>query len=94
VTPARARAWKGGRTKPSRQALKLFWLHANELVLTPEFRGFRIRKDTIVDPHNQVLSRSNFEGYHQWLQFAAEAAKSSKDPAMLDRYYALLQQVS
>lgn len=94
VSRATADSWKAGRTKPTRQALKLFNLYANEQVLTPEFRGFRIRKATIVDPQNQVLSRSNIEGYHHWLQFAAEAAKASNDPAMIERYFALMQKVS
>jgi hypothetical protein len=94
VSPGTAARWKAGTTKPTRQALKLFGLFANELVLTPDFRRFRIRKNALVDPQGQKLSVSQLEQYQVLLQFTAEVAQRSRDSADVDRYYALLQQVS
>jgi hypothetical protein len=93
VSVATARAWKECRRKPSRQALRLFALYANEQVLTPQFRGFRVRKGALVDPAGQALSASQIGGYSMILQFAAELARSSSDGQDRARYYQLLERL-
>ena len=93
VSAATAGSWKAGRSKPTRQALKLFQLYAQEQVLTSEFRRFRIRKNILVDPQGLTFTVAQLEMYHMMLQAYGEAARSSKDPAVIERYYELLQQV-
>jgi hypothetical protein len=87
---ATARAYKDGSRKPSRQALKLFSLHRQELVLGPEWRGFTIRGGTIVDPAGVATTRAQLEGYQIIMQWAAFIA--SRNPELQREFYDLLKQ--
>jgi hypothetical protein len=89
VSLATAKAYKDGIRKPSRQALKLFTLYRQELVLGPEWRGFTVRKGTIVDPAGVVTTRPQLEGYQIIMQWAAFVA--SRDPELQHEFYELLK---
>jgi hypothetical protein len=89
VSIATATAYKRGVRKPSRQALRLFVLHRDELVLDAEWRGFHIRRGAIVDPAGNVTTRAQLEGYAMILQWVAHWA--SCDPKIRREYNDLLK---
>lgn len=89
VSLTTAKAYKAGTRKPSRQALKLFSLHRQELILGPEWRGFIVRKDTIVDPAGQATTRAQLEHYQLIMEWAASVA--SRDPDLQHEFYELLK---
>lgn len=49
VSEATARHFKRGSRRPSPQAQRLWWLHLQGRVLGPEWRRFRVYKQSLVD---------------------------------------------
>ena len=89
VSVATASGYKDGSRKPSRQALKLFSLYRQELVLGPAWRGFIVRDGTIVDPAGVATTRAQLEGYQMVMQWAAQVA--SRAPELQHEFYDLLK---
>jgi hypothetical protein len=90
VSPATALLWKQNKRKPSRQALRLFALHRDELLLGETWRGWKVRGGTLVDPDGNATTQRQLRAYWLIMQYAAELAK--RDPAEQERFYTLLRQ--
>lgn len=58
VARSTAYAWKTGSLKRSKPAAKLFRLHRDRLVLTPEWRGWFVTRNAIVDPDGNETPRN------------------------------------
>ena len=79
-----AQLYKSGKRKPTRQALHLFALYRDGLVLGPEWRGFRVKGTRLIDDAGLSLSVSQLVGYVLLLQWAADLAR--RDPETTQRY--------
>lgn len=89
ITYQQACRLKRGKSKPSKGTLKLFDLHAKGQVLTPDFHGFRISGDSIVDPEGNLTTAKLLRGYSLMMQFMAEITRD--DAAMRARYREILE---
>ncbi len=89
VSIGTARLYKSGKRKPSIQALRLFTLHRDNLILSGEWRGWKINGDSIVDPDGNATTRGQLHGYSLILQWVAAVA--ARDPATQRQYYELLK---
>jgi Phage protein len=90
VSPATAALWKQNKRKPSLQALRLFTLHRDELILGEAWRGWRVRAGAIVDPEGNATSQAQLRAYWLIMQYAAELAR--RNPADYDHFQSLLRQ--
>ena len=89
VSLSTARQYKSGKRNPSLQALRLFTLHRDQLVLTNQWRGWKINGDSIVDPDGNATTRGQLHGYSLILQWVAAVA--ARDPSTQRQYYELLK---
>jgi hypothetical protein len=70
-----ALAYKRGERRPSRAAVRLFVLHRDRRVLTPEWeRGWVVTPTAIVDPEGNTVPRTWIRGYFLLLQWAHSIA--------------------
>jgi hypothetical protein len=90
VSPATATLWKQNKRKPSLQALRLFTLHRDELLLGEPWRGWKVRGATLVDPDGNATSQIQLRAYWLIVQYAAELSK--RDPIEYERFQSLLRQ--
>jgi len=90
VSPATAMLWKQNKRKPSLQALRLFTLHRDELLLGEPWRGWKVRGATIVDPDGNATSQTQLRAYWLIVQYASELSK--RDPIEYERFQSLLAQ--
>ena len=88
-SPATASLWKQNKRKPSRQALRLFTLHRDELLLGEPWRGWKVRGATLVDPDGNATSQAQLRAYWLIMQYAAELAR--RDPADYQHFQSLLR---
>jgi hypothetical protein len=79
VSVATARAWKQGRRKPSRPALRLFTLHRDRRVLGKEWKDWVIERGTIVDPAGIATTVAQLEHFAFILQYASYLASLSPE---------------
>ncbi|MBV8784241.1 MAG: hypothetical protein JOZ67_08655, partial [Gammaproteobacteria bacterium] len=77
VSLSTAHAYKSGRLKPSRLALKLFTLHRDRRVLTAEWKGWVIKPDAIVDPEGNETNRNLLRMYQVMMAYAHDLARRS-----------------
>jgi hypothetical protein len=89
VSPATVTLWKRNKRKPSRQALRLFALHRDELVLGEPWIGWKARGAALVDPDGNVTSQAQLRAYWIIMQRAAELAR--RDPISYERFYSILR---
>jgi hypothetical protein len=89
VSLSTARLYKSGKRKPSLQALRLFTLHRDDLVLTSQWRGWKIGCDSIVDPEGNATTRGQLRGYSLILQWVSAVA--ARDPDTQRQYFELLK---
>jgi hypothetical protein len=90
VAPATVTLWKQNKRKPSRQALRLFTLHRDNLVLGEPWRGYQLKGATIIDPEGNATSQAQLRAYWLIMQYAAELAR--RDPADYEHFRSLLRQ--
>jgi hypothetical protein len=90
VAPATALLWKQNKRKPSLQALRLFTLHRDEMLLGEPWRGWKVRGDTLVDPDGNATNQRQLRAYWLIVQYASELSK--RDPIEYERFHALLRQ--
>jgi hypothetical protein len=83
VSPATASLWKQNKRKPSRQALRLFALHRDELMLGEAWRGDR-------RPRGNATSQAQLRAYWLIMQYASELAR--RNPADYKHFQSLLRQ--
>lgn len=89
VSRSTAYQYKCGLRKPSRQALRLFMLHANGRVLGDDWKGWRVERGVIFDPEGMATSRRQLHAYGIMMQFAQSLA--SEHPTWRERYYDILR---
>jgi hypothetical protein len=58
VALSTAFAYKSGRRRASKPAARLFRLHRDRLALTPEWRGWVVTQNAIVDPDGNETPRA------------------------------------
>jgi hypothetical protein len=56
VSKATAQHFKRGTRLPSPQAQRLWWLHLHGRILGPDWDGFRVHRNELVDPDGLVYS--------------------------------------
>ena len=91
VALSTAHAYKSGRLKPSKPAAKLFRLHRDRMVLTPEWRGWFVTRDAIIDPEGNETSRNVVRNYYFMLQYCRELAARAGDEHEIARWRRLLE---
>lgn len=79
VALSTAFAYKSGRLKPGKAAAKLFRLHRDRMVLTPEWRGWVVTPNAIADPEGNETSRNPLRNYYLMLQYCRELAVRTGD---------------
>lgn len=72
-------------------AVRLFELHRDRQVLTPEWKGWVVKPDAIVDPDGNETNRSLLHGYQLILAWAHDLARRTGNPEDIERYYELLK---
>lgn len=76
VSRRTALAYKRGSRVPSVQTVRLFVLHRDRRVLTPEWeRGWVVTSTGIVDPEGKELPRAWVRGYFLLLQWARSLSR-------------------
>jgi hypothetical protein len=91
VALSTAHAYKTGRIKPGKAPQKLFRLHRDRMILTPEWRGWLIKPDVIVDPEGAEMPRSLLHNYQLMLIYFRDLARRTGDEHEMERYLALLK---
>lgn len=88
----KARRLKTGQDEPTPQQRRLFELHAQEQLLTDEWRGWHVRGGTIIDPEGNVTTENQLRCYALVYQWAADIAR--RDDALRAQYDNLLRLAS
>ena len=70
--------YKRGDRLPSKQAAKLFMLHASGRVLGSEWRDWSVKKNVLVDPEGNETTQELLRAYAMVWQLAGELSR--KDP--------------
>ena len=74
VARSTAYAWKTGSLKPSKPAARLFRLHRDRMVLNPEWKGWSVTRNAIVDPDGNETPRGLLHNYYLMVQYCRELA--------------------
>ena len=91
VALSTAFAYKSGRLKPSKPAAKLFRLHRDRMVLTPEWKGWFVTGSAIVDPEGNEMPRNLVRNYYLMLQYCRELTGRIGDEQEIARWRRLLE---
>ena len=91
VARSTAYAWKTGSLKPSKPAAKLFRLHRDRMVLTPEWRGWFVTRNAIVDPDGNATPRGLLHNYYVMMRYFRELAVRTGDEQEIARWQRLLE---
>lgn len=91
VARSTAYAWKTGSLKPSKPAAKLFRLHRDRMVLTPEWKGWFVTRKAIVDPDGNETPRNLLHNYFFMMQYCRELAVRTGDEQEIARWRRLLE---
>ena len=75
----------------SSDLIKLWLIHRDRLVLTPEWKGWSIKADCIVDPEGNETTRSLLRMYQMMMQYAHDLARRTGDEHEIERFYELLR---
>lgn len=87
VNEKTAAEWKAGRKKPSRQALKLFRLHAAGRVLGKSWKGWKVHKDAIYSPAGECMQVWEMENHVILYQLADAYRKHILSGKAIDPRY-------
>ena len=60
-------------------------------LLTPEWKGWLVKPDAIVDPEGNETDRNLLRNYRLMMQYAHELARRTGDPRDVERYWELLK---
>jgi Phage protein len=90
VTPSAVRQYKNGKRRPSKAVVRLFMLHRDRRVLGPEWKGWILKPDGIVDPDGNETSRSQLHNYFWIVQLARRLAYERDDPLAQGEFEKLL----
>jgi hypothetical protein len=91
VAVSTAFAYNSGRLKPSKAAAKLFRLHRDRMVLTPEWRGWVVTQNAIVDPEGNETPRGLLRNYYLMLQYCRGLGVLTGDEQEIARWRRLLE---
>jgi len=91
VAMSTAHAYKNGRRKPGASVVRLFELHRDRRVLPPEWKGWLVKPDAIVDPEGNETSRNLLRMYRMMLQYSHDLASRTGDERDVERYWELLK---
>lgn len=86
VSLATARRYKAGKLRPSRAVTRLFLLYRDRRVLGPEWAGWLVKPDSIVDPDGNETTRSQLRNYFWIVQMARELAAARGEDAHREFY--------
>ncbi len=70
VSVRTAADYKSGKSRPSKAVMRLFLLHRENRVLGPEWKGWRIKPDGLVDPDGNETTQAQLRAYFFIVQFA------------------------
>lgn len=90
ISAATVRQYKLGKRKPSRTVVRLFMLHREGRVLGPEWKGWLVKPDSIVDPDGNETSRALLHNYFWIAQFARQLAYERDDARVHAEFERLL----
>lgn len=88
VTVETAQSWKTGKRTPSPAALALFCLYRDRKVLGPDWDGWIVKGNRLVDPEGNETTQGQLRAYYFVYQLARELGK--RDPAALERLSQLM----
>jgi hypothetical protein len=91
VALSTAHAYKTGRIKPGKAARKLFRPHRNRMILAPEWRGWVMTPDAIVDPEGAEMPRKLMHNYQLMLNYLRDLAERSGDPKEMERWWKFIK---
>jgi len=91
VARSTAYAWKTGSLKPSKPAAKLFRVHRDRMVLSPEWKGWFVTRNAIVDPDGNETPRNLLHNYFLMMQYYLELAVRTGDEQDIARWRRLLE---
>jgi hypothetical protein len=91
VAVSTAYAYKTGHLKPSKPAAKLFRLHRDRMVLTPEWKGWFVTRSAIVDPEGNETPRDLLRNYYLMLQYCRELVRRCGDEREMERWRGFLE---
>jgi hypothetical protein len=91
VSLSTARAYKAGRLKPGKAAQKLMRLHSGRQILPPEWAGWLVKPDAIVDPEGNETNRGQLRMFRLMMAYAHDLARRTGDPRDVERFYELLK---
>jgi len=77
--------------KRSKPAAKLFRLHRDRLVLTPEWRGWLVSQNAIADPEGNEMPRGLLRDYDLMLQYCHELAGRIGDEHEMAKWRRVLE---
>jgi hypothetical protein len=86
VSLATARRYKSGKLRPSAAVMRLFLLYRERRVLGPEWAGWLVKPDSIVDPDGNETTRSQLHSYFWVVQMARELAAARGEDAHREFY--------
>lgn len=86
VSVATARRYKLGKLRPSRAVMRLFLLYRDRRVLGPEWTGWVVKPDSIVDPDGNETTRSQLHNYFWVVQMARELSAARGEDAHREFY--------
>ena len=64
----------------------MFHLHRDRLILTPEWRGWLIKPDAIVDPEGNEMNRGALRNCQLVLEYSRDLARRSGDEHEMEMY--------
>lgn len=89
ITYQQATRLKRGECTPPKGTWRLFQLYSKHQVLTPEFRGWRVVGNKIIDPEGNATTAGQLRAYALMMQLMAELTRD--DQAKRDRFREILE---
>ena len=75
---------------PGKSVSKLFRLHRDRRIVTPEWRGWLVKPDEIADPEGNETSPALLRNHLLVLQYAGDLVLRSGDEGDIERWRGLL----
>lgn len=79
VSISTARSYKNGNRRASRSVVTLIQLWRDGRILGQEFSGFRVHRDTIIDPEGNITTANQLRGYGIFVQLLREWSRNDPD---------------
>lgn len=79
VSISTARSYKNGNRRASKSVVTLIQLWKDGRILGREFSGFRVHRDTIIDPEGNITTANQLRGYGIFVQLLREWSRNDPD---------------